>query len=260
MQVIPSEPSHPTLLSLRDERAFDSVGGLIACIGEADFAQDALAQLNRWMPVAWWSIYRLLNDAPPTLHANASFGVPDGTLESWRAYRGGLYERDETFSEAREQARNSNRLLVHWHAREIPRRHRERIYSKHGLRERLSIVCRDKEEAILAVNLYRHEEQTPFTDEEIDALGSAAGLLLSCVQKHLSISGARSASSAAFDVLTPRELDVCQRMLKGWTYDGIAADLRISAGTVKTYRDRAFDRLGINHRNQLFALMAGQRG
>jgi DNA-binding CsgD family transcriptional regulator len=47
-------------------------------------------------------------------------------------------------------------------------------------------------------------------------------------------------------------------MLKGLTYDGIAADLGLSAATVKTYRDRAFDRLGINHRNQLFGLLASR--
>ena len=54
---------------------------------------------------------------------------------------------------------------------------------------------------------------------------------------------------------TRREREVCERMLKGWTYEGIANDLGISAGTVKTFRDRAFDRLGIHHRNELFALV-----
>lgn len=56
--------------------------------------------------------------------------------------------------------------------------------------------------------------------------------------------------------LTGRERDVCERLLKGWTHDGIAADLRVSPATVKTYRDRAFARLGIHHRNELFALVA----
>ena len=37
----------------------------------------------------------------------------------------------------------------------------------------------------------------------------------------------------------------------------IAVDLGVSPGTVKTYRNRAFDRLGIHHRNELFALVAG---
>jgi len=41
-------------------------------------------------------------------------------------------------------------------------------------------------------------------------------------------------------------------------YEGIANDLGISSAIVKTFRDRAFDRLGIHHRNELFALFVGR--
>ena len=44
------------------------------------------------------------------------------------------------------------------------------------------------------------------------------------------------------------------RLLRGLSFDGIGADLQLSATTVKTYRNRAFERLGIHHRNELFAL------
>ena len=58
--------------------------------------------------------------------------------------------------------------------------------------------------------------------------------------------------------LTVRELDVCARLLQGMTQEGIAADLGLSVPTVKTYRNRAFARLGISFRNELFALLAAQ--
>ncbi|MFN6997848.1 MAG: helix-turn-helix transcriptional regulator, partial [Aquincola tertiaricarbonis] len=54
--------------------------------------------------------------------------------------------------------------------------------------------------------------------------------------------------------LTPRELDVLERLLQGMTYDGIAADIGLSLATVKTYRARAFERLDIHFKNELFAL------
>ena len=57
--------------------------------------------------------------------------------------------------------------------------------------------------------------------------------------------------------LTTREADVCVRLLQGMTHDGIAADLGVSLTTVKTYRNRAFDRLGIHFRNELFARVLG---
>ncbi|NML47184.1 LuxR family transcriptional regulator [Ramlibacter sp. G-1-2-2] len=255
MQLIPV--THQAAVA--GERAVEAFAGVVGCIGDAGFAQGALAQLNRWLPVSWWSVFRLHDDAPPDMPASGSYRAPDHTAESWHEYRTSLYRSDQTFLAAREQVQDQRQVLVHWHAHEIPRQHRERIYTRHGLRERLSIVCRARDEGLLAVNLYRHEELPRFSDEEIDLVGSAAGLLLSCVQRHLSLCGGAPTADTVLAGLTRRERDVCERMLKGWTYDGIAADLGVSPGTVKTYRDRAFDRLGIHHRNELFALASGRR-
>lgn len=232
------------------------MAGLVGCIGDPNFASGALAQINRFMPIAWWSVFQLHHDTPPCMPLTASFEFPDGTLDSWQAYRKSLYLRDQTFLEAREKASGSQQVIVHWNAREIPRAHRERIYSKHALRERLSLVC-ENEGAWLAVNLYRREEQPQFSDNEIDAVDSACALILSSVQRHLALSAAASPAATALGVLTPRERQVCERMLKGWTHEGISADLQLSPATVKTYRDRAFEKLGIHHRNELFALMNG---
>ena len=41
------------------------------------------------------------------------------------------------------------------------------------------------------------------------------------------------------------------------TQEGIAVDLGLSLPTVKTYRNRAFGRLGIHFKSELFALLAG---
>ena len=240
-----------------DGAAQEALAGVIASIGDAAFGSGALAQLNRWMPLGWWSIYRLLDDSPPTLHAAGSFGVPDGTQAAWRAYRSSLYRRDETFAAARPPIARGETVLTHWHAREIPAPQRERIYSRHGLRERLSIVSGDDEHGLLAINFYRHDSQPSFSDDAIDAVGRLARPLLACVKRHLSLPRTPAALDLPLGLLTSRQRDVCERMLKGWTHEGIAADLRLSAATVKTYRNRAFERLGIHHRNELFALIAG---
>lgn len=229
-----------------------ALAGLIGSIGGDTFGADGLAQLNRWMPLCWWSIYRLFDDAPPAQHAMASFRVPDGTRRSWRVYRGGLYRHDETFHAAREFLRQRRLGLMHWHASEIPPRHRAEIYSRNGLRERLSIVARDGG-SLLAINFYRHETQRGFSDAEIHAMRRFSGPLLACVDRHIAWR-TQAPAPDMFAELTRREREVCERLLKGWTHDGIAADLRVSPATVKTYRDRAFERLGIHHRNELFAL------
>lgn len=255
MQFIPVTTRGSTTVHLAAEKAVEAVAGVVDCLGSPVFSKTAIERLNSWLPVSMWSVFRLFDEDQPTMPLAGSYKAHDHSAESWNEYRTTLYKQDETFLGVREQVQNKRQMLVHWHAQEIPAAHRERIYTRHGLRERLSMVCRDKENGILAVNLYRHEELPSFTDSEIDLVGSAAGVLLSCVQKHLSMVAPRVSSDSLLAHLPRREREVCDRMLKGWTYDGIAADLGLSAGTVKTYRDRAFDRLGINHRNQLFALL-----
>lgn len=232
-----------------------ALAGLIASIGSDGFGPDGLAQLNRWMPVCWWSIYHLFDNSPPSLYALGSFGVPDGTRRSWQVYRESLYRFDETFHAARAPLRVRPLVLMHWHAGEIPQRHRSAIYSPHGLRERLSIVAQPESGGLLAINLYRHESQRGFSDHEIDRVRRFAQPLLACVDRHISLHQRLKPGQSVLRDLTPREREVCERLLKGWTHDGIAADLGLSPATVKTYRDRAFDRLDIHHRNELFALV-----
>ena len=257
MQLISLQESVASDCRTDESGAQEALVGIIGSIGDATFGREALAQLNRWMPLCWWSVYRLFDDQPPTLHASGSFGVSDGTQESWRVYRASLYRRDETFSLAKEHLREADAALLHWHATEFSARHREAIYSRHGLRERLSIVSAPDECGLMSINFYRNEGQQAFSDKEIDAIRKFGRPLLASVKRHLSLCGKASIGDSPLGALTGRERDVCDRILKGWTHEGIAADLQVSPATVKTYRDRAFERLGIHHRNELFALILG---
>jgi DNA-binding CsgD family transcriptional regulator len=56
--------------------------------------------------------------------------------------------------------------------------------------------------------------------------------------------------------LTGREIDVCARSLSGMTAEGIALELEIKESSVITYRKRAYGRLGISSRHELFRLLA----
>lgn len=91
--------------------------------------------------------------------------------------------------------------------------------------------------------------------------------MLALTRKHLALTLATGAPPEAPRAqlarlchgLTERELDLCERLLRGLTHDGVAADLGLSASTVKTYRNRAFNRLGIHFRSELGALLLRPR-
>lgn len=237
------------------------LAGLIDCIGQPDFGQVALARLNRVLAAGSWAAYRLHADSPPSLCLSGSLGIPDSTRDCFSAYRAGLYRSDSSFERAAPQVRAGVPVVAHWRAEEITRPQREQIYDRYGMHERLSLVCADSQaEGILAVNLYRHAHQPRFGEGEIDFVQTVGRSLLACVQRHVALVPATTADPALAlqtrcPALTERELQVCVRMLKGLTLDGIAADLGVSAATAKTYRNRAFQRLGIHFRNQLFDLV-----
>lgn len=242
----------------------DVGAALVGCIARDDFATRALAEVNRALPVAWWTVYRVFDDQPPRLYAQASHDVPDIALDCWRIYRSGVYRDDTHFADACERAGGdgAGSVMTHCRAEDFGRAHRERIYAAHSLSERLSLVSAERGDdaggALLAVNLYRHRAQPRFAPAELDRVMAFGATLLAVVQRHIELGAATLPPAQRLRQLCPqltaRELAVCERLLQGLTFDGIAADLQVSVATAKTYRNRAFERLGIHHRNELYSL------
>ena len=128
------------------------------------------------------------------------------------------------------------------------------------------MVQRDAGDGLFAVNFYRHATQPAFTDAQLDSFGDVASAVLVLTRKHLALSAPQTGVAADLRLqlqqlcpeLTARELDVCERLVRGLTQEGVAADLGLSLPTVKTYRNRAFSRLGIHFRTELAALLLRQ--
>ncbi|MDB5930642.1 MAG: hypothetical protein JWR60_2349 [Polaromonas sp.] len=237
-----------------------AVARVIASVGQRDFGVSALRDLNDVLSLCWMSIYSLRTHQPPLFHGGGSLQMPDRTTEAFHFYRQGIYLTDHTFDEAKAQLKGGDTAITHLHAQEVPEKHRSGIYTRNGLQERTSLVRMKDDGSLLAINLYRNRQQGTFHDADIDLLRRLGQPLLSCVNLHIQLSGTAPGAdeplklAGPLDALPRREKEVCERLLRGWTHEGVAADLRISTGTVKTYRDRAFERLGIHHRNELFAL------
>ena len=245
-------------------------------LGEAGFDQFLLDSLYPVLPAASWSVYRTGPQCEPAIFMSASHGIPDTTHACWRAYLSGPYRTDRTLhSETTVPAPMSR--ISHITAQEVPSEHRAKVYDAHGMAERVSIVKPQENGALFAINFYRHQHQQPFSDAQIGDFERLAPSLLALAHKHLALCGAlpARAQEAAGDArpvsdgfaarvlqvqrldaaLTLRECEVCAGMLQGMTFDGIACQLGLSVPTVKTYRNRAFARLGLHFRNELFALV-----
>lgn len=258
--------------------------GLIDLMGEAAFEHELLAHLHPVMPAASYSIYQVGPGCAPQLFMSASLGVPDTTRACWQAYLSGPYLTDRSLMSSESAAQNvGGTVLRHITANEVSAEHRARVYEAHGVAERVSVV-QQEQASVFAINFYRHAHQAPFRDVHLAEFDALATALIALVKKQLRLkppselpreslceplSQARSQADWAHWVpklqqldarLSPREVAVCARLLTGMTQDGIASDLSLSVPTVKTYRNRAFERLGIHFRNELYALMYARKG
>jgi DNA-binding CsgD family transcriptional regulator len=247
---------------------------VVASIGATDFGRAALQGLHSQLPLGAWTVYRVHDQALPELEVAASLGPHDMTGACFALYRGGLYQADRSFDAVRRVCNADVTPLLRLCPASLSAEHRSRIYEDHRLQQRMSLVARDTPTSLLALNFYRFCGQPRFNEGEERCLAQAGPVLVAAVRKHLALRPAAPVGGSMAPAvqaeaavrgrlrdrcprLTERELQVCSAIVQGWTFDGIAADLQVSAATVKTYRDRAFRRLGIHHRNQLYGMCMG---
>lgn len=248
-------------------RAFGISATIVGCIGAPDFAAAALERIHPLLPLGAWTVYRVQSDAPPEFSLGATRGRQDITEACWQRYRAGLYQSDHSF-DALFPDGQGRVALSRLDPGQLTPAHRAAIYERHAIQERLSLVTEERPGSLLALNFYRFAGQHWFSAEDEDDLLSAAAMLVPAVKRHLELGAAArpappTVTTQELEIsvlrercprLTERELEVCMGLVQGWSFDGIAARLNLSAATVKTYRDRAFRRLGINHRNQLYGV------
>ena len=242
---------------------------VVPAMGEPAFGACLLEAMASALPVGSFSVYR--TGSRPAIFLSGSRGMPDTTRDCWRAYLSGPIRSDRTLREA-SAPRLPQLRVCHITAPEVPPEHRAKVYEAHGVVERVSVVEEeaaagdDDGDALFAVNFYRHTHQRPLSDAQLADFGVAGRLLMALMRKHIALARADAADELAARLLarcpalTAQELNVCLRLLRGMTQEGIASDMGLALPTVKTYRNRAFGRLGIHFRSELFALMLAQRG
>jgi DNA-binding CsgD family transcriptional regulator len=143
----------------------------------------------------------------------------------------------------------------------------ERFFGRAGIVDKLSVLWRDAG-GCFYVNLYRDRRSGRFSEAEARAVGATAAMIASLVRLHagrlapgdaLPRAGGRAAHVPLLldERLTPREAAVVAGILRGQPAEGIALDLGIAASSVVTFRRRAYAKLGVSGRAELFARALG---
>ncbi len=239
-------------------RAFSD---LTRTLGTPGFPAALLDCLGQWAACEHFSVLRMDGARPQLLAAGTRHPDASLVLRCGQAYIEHYHRYDPLFEPLKEAPGQVGHLLAQ-DIRHGP--YREAIYQRNGMIERLSSVYLDEQACPVQFNLYRHHDQGFFNDQELQMCEALSPALLQLLRGHLALSGLNPVKNPQQQLLqrcpelTTQELNICARLLQGMTHAGIAADLGIKESTVKTYRNRAFDRLGIHFRSQLFALFSAQ--
>ncbi len=146
--------------------------------------------------------------------------------------------------------------------------YRNYFFDRTGLCDKLSIVSR-REAGLLLCNVYRLEASGPFTRQQLTRARRVAPVLTAAVWRHVACLDesvlpvmspsleARWAERAALRYLSPRESEICRRLLAGASNEGVALDLGISVHTVRTLRKRIYKKLQVNSLGDLYARYLG---
>ncbi|HYD65425.1 helix-turn-helix transcriptional regulator [Azospirillum sp.] len=149
--------------------------------------------------------------------------------------------------------------------------YRRHFFDRPDLDRKVSILNEDSAEG-LYLNVYKRAGDADFSDREVGNLAGLSGLVCKSILRHRALTRShppapalpnpippdlatlRRLLSAHVTALSAREVEVCARIVAGYSSEGIALDLRVTGNSVATYRKRAYAKLGISSQHELFAL------
>lgn len=172
--------------------------------------------------------------------------------------REGYYRVDPT---ARVVQGAGDGLLLNCLSREeLPDHQWVHAYEAIGLAERLSLAVA-LEGGWGVLNAYRPARCDVPLEGAMEALGGQAHLVASAVRRHVALAAPRAdlargapAAREPFQALSARERQVVDAILAGLSAKECARQMGLSPTSIATYRQRAFEKLGIHRQAQLFQL------
>lgn len=145
--------------------------------------------------------------------------------------------------------------------------YRERFFASADLAGKLALISR-RRDRLLYVNIYFDDPAACMAANAAAPLDDTGRILAETVHKHDLLTGGDFRAGAArsrvetflrqrFPALSPREAQVCALIVCGYSAEAIALDLGCSVQTIVTFRRRAYAKMGLTSRSELFAHCAG---
>ena len=245
---------------------------LCRCIGSPTFESCLLKLLNKVTPVDHCVVFTYGEGGAGHLFTHGRMPVEEAQQLA-DDYVEHFHERDPNFPKISGAIEGCEDCLIPLIVDStFDSSYQNHFFDRHDLVDKASTIGKVEQDSVYC-NFYRMGRSGPYSDKDWRLLESVLPLITTLISMHYRIlqlsplreqqphSNARSLvhniiskSVPPFAQLTPREREVCERILLGYTSVGIGLDLEIAQSSVVTYRRRAYEKLDISTQNELFTL------
>ena len=233
----------------------------VLAIGRPDFPKILIDTLRGQAGVGHCMVFALTRAGAASCLLDAG-NIPTGS-DLGAAYAGQFHESDPNRDALFEGEGSAPIMLPSFAPRMYGARYRKIFFNDSDIVDKCATAIW-VDDTCFYVNFYRITSQGRFGDAERARLQAIAPAIGASVARHFqrvatatpdqSLAGL-FATRAPLSALTPREQEVCRRILLGFSSEAISQSLGISLHSTLTYRKRAYERLGISAQNELFAIV-----
>lgn len=240
---------------------------LLAGVGARDFQERLALSLKRHVKVDAGLILLYRRDTAPKILFND--WCTDKGLSDIRNYLQGSYRLDPFYRLALDNG-DDGLYRLNQIEPSLDRSQYYREYYRHsGLHDEFNIFVTLDTDTKVAISLARRRSHEIFSGADAKFLQTAAPLLSQAVLRHyrdlrpeaiedqgslLQSTLAHALKNFGRSVLTARECEIAQLILRGFSVKGAAARLGISPATVKLHRRNLYAKLDISSQTALFSL------
>ncbi|MCG2670713.1 helix-turn-helix transcriptional regulator [Bradyrhizobium sp. GCM10023182] len=231
----------------------------VLAIGRPDFPSILIDTLRRQAGVGHCMVFALTRAGAARCLLDAG-NIPTGS-DLGAAYAGQFHQSDPNRDALFEGEGGAPIMLPSFAPRMYGARYRKIFFNDSDIVDKCATAIWAGDTCFY-VNFYRITAQGRFADAERARLQAIAPVIGASVARHFQPAAtpdqnlaALFATRAPLAALTPREQEVCRRILSGLSSEAISQELGISLHSTLTYRKRAYERLGISSQSELFGIV-----
>jgi DNA-binding CsgD family transcriptional regulator len=248
----------------------DMFGEVLNAVGTESYSRACFELFEQVLDAEHWALFQYRANRSMSCVATASRAYATAAKENCSKFVARCHSVDPSWTALKRQ-HPSVKCLTKIDIGDIQDRQYRQCFEATRVQERLSFFSRFGSD-LYQLSIFRGPRKHTFSPLEMTQFTALAGLILQTafqhetlyrgatpIPRHLNLETIERLLTFLPGVLSRRERQVCSRAVAGKSIEGTALDLNIRRTSVITYRQRAYQKLGISRHNELVALVHNVR-